>query len=569
MALQMLRGTALVLFAACSMLAVGRTPAKAQATPADLILTNGKVATLDAKSSIAQAVAVRDDKVVAVGSSEQIAIAKGPATKVIDLAGHTVIPGLQDSHVHVSGIGASTFVDAQIGAARSIAEVLDIIKVAAGRKAAVEWITVSGDLRLIRIKENRYPTKAELDSAAPNNPLLVPTGHMSTANSAALKVAGITKTTPDPSGGVIHHDANGDPDGVLEEQASGLVARIIPRRTIDMSLAIENAQKRLVSLGFTTVREPGVSHDVLESYRKLARESRLLLRSSVLLRPAGNGEDVIQQIESWKDEVGKGDEMLRVWGIKLIIDGGLVLTNAGLMHAPYLDKPEYRGVQVTPTDIYERAVATANRLGFAVATHATGDAGIDLVVDAYRKASAERNIRGRRFSVEHDDLPTPHAIDLQKTLEMVASVQPSMLTTAPAVLLSQLGPVRSDTFLPYQTFKKEGIVMAGGSDSPAFDVNPYHGLWSAITRKVRAADVVVNAPQILSREDALRIYVQGGAYLTFDEGNKGSIEPGKFADFTVLSDDYFTIDIDKIPEITPIYTIVAGKVVYAKPPSGR
>src|SRR5215471_1162581 len=552
--------------AGSAVIVLSSAPSVAQPRPsADLILSNGKVATLNARSDFAEAIAIKDGRVLAVGSNTDIAANKGPSTRVIDLQGRTVIPGLQDSHVHVSGIGASTFTDAQIGGARSIVEILDIIKEAAEKKTPGEWVTVSSDLRLIRIKEKRYPTKAELDSVAPNNPALVPTGHMSTANSAALKAAKITRETANPTGGVIHHDAKGEPDGVLEEQASGLVASLVPERKVDVSQAIENAQKRLVSFGFTSVREPGVSHDVLESYRKLEREHRLLLRSSVLLRPAGNTESIVRQIESWKDEVGKGDDMLRVWGIKLSLDGGLVLTNAGLMHEPYLDKPGYRGIQQIPTDIYNRAVAAANRVGFPVATHATGDAGIDIASDAYAKASAERDIRGRRFSVEHDDLPTPHALAVQKQYGIIASIQPSQMTTAPAVLLDQLGKKRMDTFLPYQTFKKEGIVMAGGSDSPAFEVNPYVGLWSAVARKVTAAEVVVNAPQALSREDALKIYVQGGAYLTFDENNKGSIEPGKFADLTVLSDDYFTIPVDKILEITPLYTIVAGKVVYQKP----
>src|SRR5262245_9385877 len=193
---------------------------------------------------------------MAVGSNADVAAGKGPTTRVIDLQGHTVIPGLQDSHVHVSGIGASTFTDAQIGGARSIAAILDIIRKAAEKKTPGEWVTVSRDLRLIRINEKRYPTKAELDRVAPNNPVLVPTGHLSTANSAALKAAKITRDTPNPTGGVIHHDQKGEPDGVLEEQAAGLVASLVPERTIDVSQAIENAQKRLVSLGFTSVREP-------------------------------------------------------------------------------------------------------------------------------------------------------------------------------------------------------------------------------------------------------------------------------------------------------------------------
>ena len=213
----------------CALVLLSSAPTAAQPrAQADLILLNGKVATLNARSDFVQAIAIKDGKVLSVGSNQDIAAGKGPATRVIDLQGHAVIPGLQDSHVHVSGIGASTFTDAQIGGARSIVEILDIIKEAAERKTPGEWVTVSRDLRLIRIKEKRYPTKAELDSVAPNNPVLVPTGHMSTANSAALKAAKITRDTPNPTGGVIHHDAKGEPDGVLEEQASGLVASLIP-----------------------------------------------------------------------------------------------------------------------------------------------------------------------------------------------------------------------------------------------------------------------------------------------------------------------------------------------------
>jgi predicted amidohydrolase YtcJ len=537
-------------------------PARAQAgPPADMILVNGKVVTLDARSSIAQAVAVRGGKIVAVGAAADIAKLAGANTRTLDLGGRTVVPGMSDSHVHVSGIGAATFNDAQIGDARSIGEVLAIIGAAAKLKKPGEWISVSGDLRSIRIAEHRYPTIQELDSVAPNNPVLVSTGHLSTANSAAMKLAGVTKNTPNPPGGLIAHDARGELTGELQEKAVGLVSRLKPRLETDVHTAILNAQKKLVALGFTSVREPGMSLEVYQAYRDLDARKQLLVRTAALI--GGDDASILPAVAAAFAK--GGTDMVRPWGVKLHMDGGLVLTNAGLMHAPYHDKPGYTGVQVTPTEQFNHTVSVANKLGLAVGVHATGDKGIELVLEAFQKANAEKSIVGRRFSVEHADLPTPHAMALFKELGVVASVQPSMLTTAPAVLLMQLGPERMAYFLPYQTYKANGIVMAGGSDNPAFDLNPYHGIWSVVTRRVRSADQVVAPEQRLSREEALRMYVQGGAYLTFQEAEKGSIEPGKFADFTVLSDDILTCDEDKIADIRPIWTIVGGRVVYEAP----
>jgi len=553
---------------ACAAL-LGLSPASA-AEPADLILTNAKVVTLDAASSLAQAIAVRDGKVVAVGGAGEVDRYMGRETRRLDLGGRTLIPGLSDSHVHAqgdqgagfAGLGAATFTDAQIGEARTVGEILAVISEAAAKKAPGEWVVVSGDLRHTRIREGRYPTRAELDAAAPHNPVLVPTGYISTANSVALKLAGVTRDTPDPVGGIIRRDATGEPTGVLETGAANLVARLVPVRHVDMSLTLLAAQRRLARMGITSLREPGVSLEVLRAYQQLHARGEMLVRSSVMLRPVGFDEAAVAQIESWGPEKTAGDDMLKVWGVKLAIDGGLVLTNAGLMKEPYLDKPGYHGVQTTPTEALYRMIAAANRVGLPVGIHATGDAGMETVMEILDRVSAEKDIRGKRFAIEHADLPTPRAMELMRKLQVVASIQPSMLTTAPAVLLDQLGPVRAATFLPYQTYKRYGIAMAGGSDAPAFEVNPYHGIWSVVTRRVRNADQVVAPEQRLTREGALRLYVQGGAYLTFEEDVKGSIEPGKLADFAVLSDDILTVEEDRIPQIKALLTIVGGRVVY-------
>jgi predicted amidohydrolase YtcJ len=536
-------------------------PVSAAAGPRpDVIFVNGKVVTLDARSSIAQAIAVKDGKVIAVGSAADIRRLGGPGVETVDLGGRTLVPGLSDSHVHVTGLGSGSFVDAQIGDVSTVGEILDIIGAAAKLKKPGEWITVSGDMRHNRLREQRRPTKAELDRVAPNNPVLVPMGHLSTANSLALKLAGVTRATPNPQGGLIGHDASGEPDGTLEERASGLVSRLIPPREIDHRSAILAAQKRLLALGFTSVREPGTSLDFWRTYKALNAEKQLQIRYSILLRARDDAD-----LPAFAAELPYKDDMLSVWGIKLGIDGGLVLTNAGMMHEPYLDKPGYAGVQTTPTPQFNKTVSEANKLGLAVAVHSTGDKGIETTLEAFQKASAEKSIVGRRFAVEHADLPTPRAMAMMKEMGVVASVQPSMLTTAPAVLLDQLGPARMAYFLPYQSYKRAGIVMAGGSDASAFDLNPYRGIWSVVTRRVRSANQVPAPEQRLTREEALRIYVQGGAYLTSQENVKGSIEPGKFADFTVLDADIMTVEEDKIGDILPVMTIVGGKIVYRAP----
>jgi predicted amidohydrolase YtcJ len=530
----------------------------------DLILTNGKFVTLEG-GVVAEAAAIRDGRFVTVGPGADVRRLAGDSTRIIDLHGRTVIPGLQDSHVHVSGIGAARLAEAHIGDARTIPEILDIIRKVAARKAAGEWIEVSGDLRYIRIAENRYPTRAELDLAAPRHPVLVPTGHLSTANSLALKLAGITRDTPDPDGGHIEHDATGEPTGVLLERAAALVSRLMPRRKLDYGAAIVAAQQHLNRLGFTSARETGLSPDVLAAYRALAAQHRLTVRSSVLLRPdARDEQDALSQIRSWGAEADKGDDMLRVWGIKLAIDGGLALTTSALMHEPYNDRPGDRGLQTTPTETFYRMVLTAAQAGLRVAVHASGDAGLQRVLETYEKVSADVDIRGKRYSVEHASLPTARALELMRALGVVASVQPGQFTTAPVSLFAALGPERTGRIAPLRTYARTGIVIAGGSDAPAFQLNPFHGIWGAVVRRSRTSGRVVAQDERLTREEALRMYTQAGAYLTGEERQKGTIAPGKLADLVVLSDDILTCDVEKIPEITPVATILGGRVVYGE-----
>ena len=539
---------------------------------ADTVYVNGKVITVDKAFTIAQAIAVKDGRFVGVGTSDEMRRHAGPNTKVVDLGGKAVIPGLMDSHSHMNAAGlaetrapmfrAKTVAEAQA----SIAEFIKAKQVLPG-----EWVQTSGWHPPSQLREQRYLTRQELDAAAPNNPVFVQTvGHFAMANSKALEIAGITRTTPDPVGGKIFRDANGEATGVLEETAIDLVEHKIPKPTFEQIVAsLVVAQRVYNQSGITSTIDAALSEAQIRAYFTLAQRKQATVRTGVMWRPgAATAAEFERALASVQLKEGVGDDWVRVAGIKIVSDGGMTLRSAYTRQA-YAGEPDNHGTLALGPATYKQSVLLANRAGWRVGTHAVGDAAIDLVLDAYAEADKDKSIKERRFIVIHGSLMTREQIVRAKQLGVRVDAQNVFMWDKAATVERYMGPALANRAVPSRwlvdLLGTEGT--AAGTDNPVNIVNPFVGLYIMVTRRDPTGKVF-GPDHALSREQALRLYTNAGPYYTFDERNKGSIEVGKLADMVVLSADYMTVPEAQIKDIKPIQTIVDGKVVYSADAGG-
>jgi predicted amidohydrolase YtcJ len=535
--------------------------------PADLVLYNGKIVTVDAAFSIAQAVAIRGDRFVAVGTNETVRRSAGPATRVIDLRGRTVIPGLMDGHLHNAGGGPGV----DLSRVRNMAELLAAVEARARAAAPGELIVSNSNWHEAQLAEKRLPHRTDLDRVAPRNPVvLVRGGHEFIINSAAAARWNITRDTRSPPGGEIGHDANGELNGELVDTARALVQLPPPPKLTPET--IEAHLKLLNTVGITGIRIPGsfqFGGDQLAAYRmfqSLKADGRLTLRVNYLMRITdfSSVEKVRALIASWNVRPDEGDEWLRIGGMKTLVDGGF---EGGLMREPYAEPyghgGKFKGIQVVPLDIYVPVVLELNRLGWRVATHAVGDAAADQVLDAYEAADRERSIKGRRWAIEHFFIARPDHFPRARALDVAISAQDHLYLAAPSVA-KYWGRSRAEGVTPMRTFLAQGFLVAGGTDSPVIPYNPFWAMYHFVTRDT-ISDGVYGAGERISREDALRVYTINNARLTFEENLKGSIEPGKLADLVVLSADYLTVPEKAIESLKALGTMVGGKFVYADP----
>jgi len=550
--------------AACA----GGGPTAPEGEAADLILHNGRIVTVDGGFTIARAVAVRGDRFVAVGDDARIRLLASAKTRQIDLRGRTVIPGLMDGHLHNAGGGPGV----DLSSSRSVNELLAAVEARARASAAGAIIVSNGDWHEAQLKEKRLPHRRELDRVAPRNPVvLVRGGHEFILNSAALERWGISRATASPAGGEIGHDADGELNGELVDTARGLVKLPPPPKLTPEGIA---AQMRLLnSVGLTSVRIPGsfqFGGDILAPYRmfqELKAKGELTMRVNYLMRifDFSSVEKVRATIASWNVRPDEGDEWLRIGGMKTLIDGGF---EGGHMREPYAEPygrgGKFKGIQVVPIADYNAVVMELNRQGWRVATHAVGDAAVDQVLAAYEAADRERSIRDRRWTIEHLFIGRPDHYPRIRALGVVVSAQDHLYLAAPS-LANCWGRARAEQVTPVRTFLDEKLLVAGGTDSPVIPYNPFWAMYHFVTRNT-ISDGVYGASQRITREEALRIYTINNARLTFEEGIKGSIEPGKLADLVVLSADFLTVAESAIPSIKPLATMVGGKFVYVAAP---
>jgi predicted amidohydrolase YtcJ len=534
-------------------------PIRAQGPAPDLIFVNARIYTVDPAFSVAEAVAVTNGRFAAVGSSAQIRKLAGAGTRIIDLGGKTVVPGLSDNHLH--GAGGGPGVD--LSRARTLDEVLRLISARVKQTRPGEIVITNSDWHEAQLKEQRLPYRADLDKVAPATPVVVVRGgHEYVLNSAALDKWRITKQTPQPAGGRISRDARGELNGELLDRAKALVTLPNPERP-GIEYFIEEHRK-LNAAGLTSIRYPGAGVEQYRVLQEMRNKGLLTIRVNQLLRPpALNAPQMKAMLAASGVKPDEGDEWLRIGGVKLAVDGGFEGGWMTELYArPFDEDRTYYGVNTMKQDDYTEIVKELNREGWRVSTHAVGDAAIEEVLTAYEAANAEKPIVERRWTVEHGFLPHEDHFARMKKLGLVVSAQDHLYVAGPS-LVRMWGPTRAAWVTPVRAYIDHGLVVSGGTDSP---VVPYPPLWvfyHFITRDTISGGVLGRDQQI-TRQEALKLETINNAYTTFEEKIKGSIEPGKLADLVVLEDDIMTVPAKRIESTNVLMTVVGGKIVYER-----
>jgi len=550
--------------------------------PADLVLINGRVLTVDATDSVAQAVAIAGGRIAAVGTTDQIRARVGPRTEVVDLHGRAVTPGLIDTHVHFSEASQLFSVDLTDA---SITKVDDILQRVAARVATAkpgEWVSGSG-WDEGKLTERRYVTAADLDKVAPNNPVWLEhtTGHYGVGNSYALKMAEVRAETRDPPAGTIDRDAQGRPTGVLKESAAGLVTRLVPPYTREQQkLGIARLIQDFNKEGMTGAKDPGINAEKWELYQELLREGTLTIRMFALWMGSRNGQNADQVmarvLAQPRPPASLGDGVLFSGGVKMFMDGSGGARTAW-MHDEWHKNFDgvdagNRGYPAIDPDTYRRIVIDLHNAGIHVSTHAIGDRAIDWVVDTYDLALKNKPTKGLHHGIIHDNTPTDHAIDVTARLQRdfdaaYPESQAEFMWWIGDNYAGNLGPSRVGRLKPFQTYVRNGIKWAGGSDYPVTPFPARYGLWSSVARTTLHGTfgaAPFGAKEAVDIKTALRSYTVWAAHQLFLDDRIGTIAAGKDADLAVWDRDPYSVPTDQLKDMRCDLTIFKGRVVYRR-----
>lgn len=537
------------------------------AGPADTVLYNGLVVTLDPRRPTAQAVAFADGRFLSLGDDAETRALAGRGTLQVDLGGRTVLPGFVDSHAHVTHVGHELS-KVDLSRCRSIDDVLNAV----GERARVTppgaWIEVSGMWHETALAEQRFPTRRELDRVAPAHPVYLPRGRrfFAVANSLALRLAGIDERTPDPDGGQLVRDPDtGELTGLLlQPPAFSLVRRLLPEPGPGHEVeAVRHGGRLFSQAGVTSVVDPALSPSALRAYQQVWAAGELQVRTNLTpvfdmsVPLALTEQELVARIEALGLFTGFGDDLLRLGALKLFADG---FVETAWLKDGYASDPTFRGVRALPPETLAAALRVASRNGWQVGVHCVGDAAVDMTLDAFEAADREAPIADRRWSLMHAVFMPPDAFSRARRLGVVIATQQLLLYAFAPTMLACWGEERMRQASPHRAYLDQGLVVAAGSDVVPFD--PLIGIWSLVTRGTLAAGVV-GAEQRVSRQEALRMYTLNGAYLTFEEELKGSIEPGKLADLVILDGNPLTCPEDEIKDLPVAATIVGGHVVHS------
>ena len=535
----------------------------AQSKPtADLIITNAKVWTVDKAHPTAQAVAVLGDRVVAVGSNAEVEVLRGTTTKVIDAGGKLLLPGFNDAHVHFVD-GGSQLDSVQLNDAANTDEFVRRIAEQAKKTPKGEWIK-GGDWDETKWSPPKLPTKELIDPVTPDNPAFLGRydGHSALANSAALRLAGITSQTPEPPGGEIVRDAQGNPTGDLKDSAMDLVFKVIPPLSHEQRLrAVRRALEYAASLGVTSVQNMNPEYADIAAYSELLQNDELSTR--IYAAP------LIDQVDD-QVKIGIrhafGGPYLRIGAVKAFADGSLGSRTAYFFE-PYSDEPGNHGLLnelMQPLSLMRDRMMKADAAGLQICTHAIGDRAISTVLDLYTDVVKAHRGMERRFRIEHAQHMAEKDFARFAQLDVIASVQPYQAIDDGRWAETYIGHDRASRTYAFRTFLNHGVHLAFGTDWDVAPLNPLLTVYAAVTR----ATLDGKNPngwfpeQKLTVEEAVEAYTTGSAYAEFQEKEKGSITPGKLADMVMLSDDIFTIDPVKIRDVKVLKTIVGGRLVW-------
>jgi len=551
----------------------------------DIVIHSAKIVTVDPQFRIAEAMAIKGDRILAVGSDRDILGMAVARTSRIDLKGKTVLPGLIDSHVHAPAAAMYEF-DHTVPDMETIGDVLAYVRSRADALEDGQWIEVS-QVFITRLREQRYPTREELDQAAPKNPVVFRTGPDASLNSLALKLSGIDrnfKITDGEPGRVERDPKTGEPTGILRS-----CSRFIKYKSSEKTPSAEDRLNRLKqlladynSVGITGIVEGDADDQEVELFRRLKETGQLTCRTFLALhidaqQPLEKIEERIRQAAA--SPLRKYDNMLWLRGIKAYLDGGM-LTGSAYMRQPWgvskvysITDPKYQGMLFIDAERLYRMARAALQNDMQFTAHSVGDGAVHAMLDAYERIDKELPVRDRRPNITHANFMSREAIEKMRALGVVANMQPVWLYLDGATLLGHFGNDRLAWFQPYKTIFDLGVIVGGGSDHmqkigsfrSINAYNPFLGMETTLTRRPRWMDGPLHPEQCISREQAIRLYTINNAFLTFEEKEKGSLESGKLADFIVIDKDILTCPLNEIRSIEVERTYLGGKPIYIRP----
>lgn len=537
-----------------------------ESAPVRASLVIGTIRTMDPQRPLAQAMTIVDGKITAIGTLDEAVAACPSAYDRYEFDAGVVLPGFIDTHNHMLFTAMQKrLVD--LSACRSISQILEAVGEYAKQHPGASWIVSGAGWHIDNLVENRYPTRAELDSVCADRPVYLPrVGHFAVANSVALKAAGIDVNTADPDGGKIERDDTGVPTGLLKEPpAYQLVERLVPSMPKeDMIQALGEIQKIYHAAGITGVIDPGLYRDEFSVYQELRRRGELTVKTVAMPRAVTDEgeEQMISDLAQWGCKTGDGDDKLRIGGVKCFIDGGASLATS-LMREPYPDERCNCGIQVTHTPIFHRLVDHCAANGWSMGVHAVGGKAIDIVMSVFSQVNDKTPLSDLRYHIIHAYLwPSEANVRDAARMKLGVATQASMQYRFAPLLVQRMGMEAIAQATPIRDWMDAGVMVGGGSDSPITPYQPLIGIWHAVTRWVDGLNIILGREQSITAEQALEMYTRNAAWFCFAEQERGMLKVGMAADWVSLSLDPVTCKPDEIRTARVRATAVDGQLVH-------